>query len=115
MQTMTRAAQAYKAASAHRNLREQEADIIRQTIGALRSARTQGLIPQVRALADNRRLWTVVIDLVRDPTNALPEPLRAAIISVGLTVQREMDKENPDFEFLIGVNENIAAGLAGAG
>lgn len=115
MQTMTRAAQAYQAASAHRNLREQEADIIRQTIGALRSARTQGLIPQVRALADNRRLWTVVIDLVRDPTNALPEPLRAAIISVGLTVQREMDKENPDFEFLIGVNENIAAGLAGAG
>lgn len=115
MQTMTRATQAYQASSAHRSLREQEADIVRQTIGAMRSARTQGLIPQVRALADNRRLWMAVIDLVRDPDNALPETLRASIISVGLAVQREMDKEKPDFDFLIGVNENIAAGLSGGG
>lgn len=113
MQTMIRAAQAYRASSAHRNLREQEADVIRQANGALRAAQTQGLIPQVRALADNRRLWMMVIDLVRDPANSLPEPLRASIISVGLAVQREMDKERPDFDFLIGVNENIAAGLSG--
>ena len=115
MQSMMRATQAYQASSAHRNLREQEADVIRQTIGALRSARTQGLIPQVKALADNRRLWMTVIDLVSDPTNALPDNLRASIISVGLAVQREMDKERPNFDFLIGVNENIAAGLAGRG
>ena len=112
MQSMTRAAQAYKASSAHRNPREQEADVIRQTIGALRSARTQGLIPQVRALADNRRLWTAVMDLVSDPTNSLPDHLRASIISVGIAVQREMDKDAPNFDFLIGVNENIAAGLS---
>ena len=113
MQSMTRAAQAYQASAAHRNPREQEADVIRQTIGALRSASTQGLIPQVKALADNRRLWTAVIDLVSDPTNSLPDNLRASIISVGLAVQREMDKDKPNFEFLIGVNENIAAGLSG--
>ena len=112
MQSMTRAAQAYQASSAHRNPREQEADVIRQTIGALRSARTQGLIPQVRALADNRRLWTAVIDLVSDPTNSLPNHLRASIISVWIAVQREMDKDAPNFDFLIGVNENIAAGLS---
>ena len=110
---MTRATQAYQASSAHRNPREQEADVIRQTIGALRSASTQGLIPQVKALADNRRLWTAVIDLVSDPTNSLPDNLRASIISVGLAVQREMDREKPNFEFLIGVNENVAAGLSG--
>jgi flagellar biosynthesis regulator FlaF len=115
MQTMTRAARAYQASSAHRNLREQEADIIRQAIGSLRAARSQGLIPQVKALADNRRLWTIVIDLVRDPSNGLPAPLRASIVSVGLAVHREMDKERPDFDFLIGVNENIAAGLSAAG
>jgi flagellar protein FlaF len=113
MQTQARAAQAYRASSGHRNLREQEADVIRQTIGALRAARSQGLISQVRALADNRRLWTVVIDQLRDPANALPDTLRASIISVGLAVQREMDKQSPDFDFLIGVNENIAAGLSG--
>jgi len=112
---MVRASQAYQASSAHRNPREQEADIFRQAIGALRSARTQGLIPQVRALADNRRLWMSVIDLVSDPTNSLPDGLRASIISVGLAVQREMDADKPNFDFLIGVNENIAAGLAGNG
>lgn len=113
MQTMKHAAQAYQASSARRNPREQEADIIRQTIGALRSARTQGVVTQVRALADNRRLWMTVLDLVRDPDNALPAGLRASIVSVGLAVQREMDKDDPDFDFLIGVNENIAAGLSG--
>jgi flagellar biosynthesis activator protein FlaF len=50
---------------------------------------------------------------MRDPTNALPSPLRASILSVGLTVHREMDQEAPDFAFLISINETITAGLAG--
>jgi flagellar biosynthesis regulator FlaF len=48
-----------------------------------------------------------------DPPNALPTELRASIVSVGLAVQREMDRDAPDFDFLISVNENVAAGLAG--
>jgi hypothetical protein len=36
------------------------------------------------------------------------------MVSVGLAVQREMDRAAPDFDFLISVNENIAAGLSGA-
>jgi flagellar biosynthesis regulator FlaF len=87
--------------------------VFRQAVAGLRGAHGAGLIQQVRALADNRRLWMTVTDLMRDPTNALPEPLRASIISVGLSVQREMDQETPDFDFLISINENIAAGLAG--
>ena len=51
-----------------------------------------GPIPRVRALADNRRLWLTVADLMRDPENALPLELRASIVSVGLAVQREMDR-----------------------
>ena len=39
--------------------------------------------------------------------------LRASIVSVGFAVQREMDREDPDFDFLISINENIAAGLSG--
>ncbi len=66
----------------------------------------------MRALADNARLWHAVIDLLQDPANALPAPLRAAIVSVGLAVQREMRKETPDVGFLVAVNENIAAGLS---
>jgi len=87
--------------------------VFRQTVVALKGAKEAGTIQQIRALADNRRLWMTVTDLLRDPANALPEGLRAAILSVGQTVQREMDQESPDFDFLISINENIAAGLAG--
>jgi len=34
-------------------------------------------------------------------------------VSVGLAVQREMQRDAPDFDFLIGINEDIAAGLSG--
>ena len=108
------AIQAYKAASRYRSQRDQEADVFRQAIAELRRVSNDApRIQQIRALADNRRLWMTVTDLMRDPGNALPEPLKASIISVGLSVQREMDQENPDFDFLIAINENIAAGLAG--
>jgi len=115
MQPSTQAARAYEAASVHRSPREQEADIFRRATGALRAARDAGPIQRVRALADNRRLWMAVGDLMRDPANALPIALRASIISVGMAVEREMDREQPDFAFLIEINENFAAGLANRG
>lgn len=111
-QPATRAAQAYQASAAHRGLRAREADVFRRVIGALRAARHADPITRTRALADNRRLWIAVVDLVRDPENALPTDLRAAIASVGLSVQREMNRDAPDMDFLIAVNENIADGLA---
>ena len=109
---MTAATKAYKTAAGHRSLREQEADIFRRVNGGLRLAREQGSVQRARALADNRLLWITVDDLMRDPSNALPSDLRASIISIGKSVQREMDRPSPDFGFLIGVNENLAAGLA---
>jgi flagellar protein FlaF len=115
MQTMTQAARAYDAAASHRTQRMQEADVFRRATGALKSARGSGLIPRIRAIADNRRLWITVTDLMRDPLNPLPQELRASIVSVGLAVQREMDGEAPDFDFLIAINENIAAGLNARG
>jgi len=115
MPSMTQAAQAYQASSAHRSLRVQEADVFRRVIGALRASRVADAVTRTRALADNRRLWMMVVDLVGDPANALPTDLRAAIASVGLSVQREMNRETPDFDFLIAVNENIAEGLGGSG
>lgn len=112
MQTMTEAARAYASATLHRSQREQEADVFRRATGALRAARGKGPILRVRAIADNRRLWMTVLDLMRDPLNALPEELRASIVSVGLAVEREMDRDTPDFDFLIQINEMIAAGLS---
>jgi flagellar biosynthesis regulator FlaF len=111
---MHQATRAYEAAATHRNQREQEADVFRRAIGALRAARNGNALQRVRALADNRRLWMTVHDLMRDPGNNLPPELRAAIVSVGITVQREMDLDMPNFDFLITINENFAAGLSGA-
>ena len=110
---MRQATDAYQAAATHRSQREQEADVFRRASGALKAARDTSSIKRVQAIADNRRLWTTVTDLMCDPFNALPQDLRASIVSVGLAVQREMQKEMPDLDFLITINEHIAAGLAG--
>jgi flagellar biosynthesis activator protein FlaF len=113
MQNASHAIKAYSTASRYRSQRDQEADVFHHAIIALKGAKGASSIQQVRALADNRRLWMMVSDLLRDPGNALPDPLKASIISVGLTVQHEMDQEAPDFDLLISINENIAAGVAG--
>jgi flagellar biosynthesis regulator FlaF len=112
MPNTSEALQAYRASSRLRSQREQEADVFRTATAALKAARSGTPLQRVRALADNRRLWITVSDLMSDPTNALPEQLRASILSVGMTVRREMDRETPDFDFLISINEQITAGLA---
>ena len=113
MQSLNQAARAYQTAAAHRSQREQEADVFRRASGALKAARDADPIQRSQAIADNRRLWLTVADLMRDPANELPQDLRASIVSVGITVQREMEQAMPDFDFLIAINENIAAGLSG--
>ena len=86
MQNARHAIQAYKTASRYRSQREQEADVFHQAIVGLRRGQDGTAMQQIRALADNRRLWMMVIDLMRDPTNALPESLRVSMVSVGLSV-----------------------------
>lgn len=103
---------AYRAASAHRSAREQEADVFRRVTGALRAAQDGTSMARTKALADNTRLWMMIGDLLRDPANALPAALRASIISVGQALQREMRTSAPDFGFLIAVNEDVTAGLS---
>lgn len=106
------ATRAYTTASTYRSKRDQEADVFRRAAANLVDARTAGSLQQVRALADNRRLWLTLCNVIRDPSNALPEALRASILSVGITVQREMDEQSPDIDFLISINENFAVGLS---
>jgi flagellar biosynthesis regulator FlaF len=112
MQGFQEAARAYAASARRRSVREQEADVFRHVNGGLRRARDTAGPARVRALADMVRLWNAVIDLVRDPENQLPADLRAAIISVGIAARREAQSDDPDIEFLISINENIAAGLS---
>lgn len=115
MSDLGRALRAYATAAEARDGRAQEAELFRHANALLRRARNADARVRARALADNARLWNAVIHLLHDPANALPHGLRAAIVSVGLTVQREMRAQAPDFDFLIAVNENLAAGLAPCG
>lgn len=112
MSQTNRAARAYAVSNGLRNIREQEADLFLRANAALRQSRKAGQLAMVRALADTGRLWGAVIDIIRDPENALPMPLKASIVSVGRAVQREVALPQPDIDFLIGVNADIAAGLA---
>lgn len=113
MPNLNLASRAYAVASVNRTIRQQEADIFQLVIARLQAARQSGPIARIRALADNRRLWTTVSDLVRDGNNPLPPATRAGLVSIGLTVQREMDSEEPNFDFLITINKHIAEGLSG--
>ena len=113
MPSLNLASRAYATASVNKTTRQQEADVFRLVIARLQAARQAGPIARVRALADNRRLWTTVADLLRDSRNPLPPETRAGLVSIGLTVQREMDSDDPNFDFLITINKNIAEGLSG--
>lgn len=107
------AAKAYARSASHRGVRQQEADVFLRVNAVLRGAMGGDPMAVTKALADNDRLWTSVMDLVRDPENRLPTGLRAAIVSVAMSVQREAAQDVPDMGFLIGINEQLAAGLSG--
>ena len=111
MSATNQMARAYAATHNLRGLREQEADVFLRANAALRQSRDGGPLARVRALSDTNRLWRAIIDVVRDPDNALPDPLKASLISVGRAVQREVEREDPDLDFLLGVNADLAAGL----
>jgi flagellar biosynthesis regulator FlaF len=113
MPNVNMAARAYNTGAVHKTVRQQEADVFHLVIAKLQGARQSSQIARVRALADNRRLWMVVADLVRDDRNPLPKATRAGLISIGRTVQREMDADEPNFDFLITINKQIAEGLSG--
>jgi flagellar biosynthesis regulator FlaF len=112
MSAYMQASRAYQVSSDARSLRAQEADIFHRANGALRTALKGSEIDKVRAVADNRRLWLTVMGLATDPQNRLPASVRASLVSVGRSVQREMDTASPDLDFLIAVNENVSAGLS---
>lgn len=110
---MNSAGRAYAAAASVRTPREQEADVFRRVVGALRAGRDGDMLARVKALSDCRLLWSQVAILVADPDNALPDPLKAGIISIAGAVDRDISGEAPDMHFLIEVTENMALGLSG--
>ena len=112
---VNRAFSAYAKASTQRSPREQEAELFRTLSSRLRNARDGGETDRVRALADNARLWIATSGFLQDPANQLPPETRAGIVSIGHAVGRAMASGDPDFDFLISVNDTMASGLSGTG
>jgi flagellar biosynthesis activator protein FlaF len=62
-----------------------------------------------------RRLWSVFLDDLNSPENGLPDALRAGIISIGIWVNKEIDRirsgATHDLSPLIEINQIIRDGL----
>ena len=72
----------------------------------------------IRYHAGERRVWSVLGTACADPDNALPESLRAAIISLSIWVGKhtsEVIRRKEEIEPLIEVNRMIMQGLRGDG
>lgn len=70
---------------------------------------------RINALDWNRRLWSALATDCSDPTNALPQSLRAQIISLSLWVNRHSSlvmRGEDTFDALIDVNRMIMQGLS---
>jgi len=73
---------------------------------------------RIDALDWNRRVWSVLGTACADSDNALPESLRAAIISLSIWVSKhtsEVIRCKEEIEPLIEVNRMIMQGLNGDG
>jgi flagellar biosynthesis activator protein FlaF len=98
-------------------MRAQEKKALDSIIHMLRDASGKGSksLEAINALYQLRRLWGVFMDDLKSPENGLPDSLRARLISIGIWVNREIDRlrtgASEDFTPLIEINEIIRDGL----
>ena len=81
-------------------------------------AKDGGFADLVRALHENRRLWTMVALLVSDPANRLPPDLRAKLFYLAeysLQETTRVLRHKADIAVLIDVNTAIMRGLGQSG
>ncbi len=97
--------------------RENERLAIEQSINLLKSAEKAG--PQSREAVDAivfiNRLWSFLLEDLVKPGNALPDEVRAKLISIGIWMLREAEAisngRSRNFACLIDVSNIIAEGL----
>ncbi len=75
-------------------MRAQERQALDSIIRMLQEASAKGAksVEAINALYQLRRLWGVFIDDLKSPENGLPETLRARLISIGIWVNKEIDR-----------------------
>ncbi|WP_417669121.1 flagellar biosynthesis regulator FlaF [Roseibium sp.] len=100
--------------------RMNEAEAMGIVIGMLEAAREKGANSReaIEAIFNTRRLWGFFLESLSDDANALPKPLRADLISVGIWVLKEAERlrqnEVTSFDAIIQINTIIRDSLQGA-
>ena len=88
-----------------------------EALQRLENARQKGSqsVEAMQALHFLRRLWMVLIEDLANEGNALPESLRASLISIGLWILKEIDliraQKSDNIAGLIDINSIIRDGL----
>ena len=97
--------------------RQVEVDIFRRVIYGLKHAQTSNnLADRIKAVTSTRVLWTTLLADLAGEGNQLPVSVRRGLAVVGLSIIKEIDGNDftkVDLGFLIGLNQNILAGLEG--
>jgi flagellar protein FlaF len=104
-------------ADSHQTMRARERHAMDRVIAMLRAAQEKGPHSRERvdALFYLRRLWMIFLNDLKDPSNELPEQLRAGIISIGIWMNKEIDRVRGgltnDLTPMIEISELIRDGL----
>ena len=96
--------------------RHTEYRLLAQVTGALIKARDgKGRLQEkIEALLWNQRVWEVFMADLMDAGNALPQALKAQLVSLAIWVVKETNAvldDSGDIDALIAVNRNIMDGL----
>jgi flagellar protein FlaF len=97
--------------------RRHEREAFDRVIGLLAIAQEKGpgSIQAVEAIYALRQLWTVLMEDLASPDNALPDDLRANLISIGIWMLKEAAAVGADratgFDAMIAINTMIRDGL----
>lgn len=97
--------------------RRRERELLQRAVEKLAVAKARGArSPEsFEATYFVRRLWTTFVLDLGNEENALPLPLRASLISIGLWIRQEVDLidagKSQNFDGLIEINQLIADGL----
>jgi flagellar protein FlaF len=104
------------AQNASENARDLEIRTISHITRQLVDANTRDAEPQsrIRALNGNVRLWSLLIEDLSDPGNALPDALKGSYISLGIFARRASLgalTETSDLSTLIKINTDVLDAL----
>lgn len=96
--------------------RETERRIFQRVTDQLRLAKREEKRTELfhRAVLANRRLWAAIACDVGDPSNQMPNELKAGLLSLAIWVEREssgIHGGNEGISGLIEINEAVIAGL----